>query len=119
MSEPMDRWVSAEQVGAVTVARLLPRTVADQPVIQGVRQELLRLAEEPEGSRLLIDFGEVTQFGSAFLAVLLELNRKFKTSGGRLALCWLNPHLRQVFEVTRLDKTLNIYDDEESALDSF
>jgi anti-anti-sigma factor len=119
MSEPTDRWVSAEQVGTVTVARLLPRTVADQPVIQGVRQELFKLAETPQGGQLLIDFGEVTQFGSAFLAVLLELNRKFKTSGGRLAICWLNPHLRQVFEVTRLDQTLNIYEDEESALDSF
>ena len=119
MSQPMDRWVSAEQVGAVTVARLLPRTIADGPVIQAVRQELARLAEESTGHRLLVDFGEVTQFGSAFLAVLLELNRKLKASEGRLALCWLSPHLRQVFEVTRLDKTLNIYDDEEAALETF
>lgn len=53
------------------------------------------------------------------MAVLLELNRKLKASEGRLALCWLSPHLRQVFEVTRLDKTLNIYDDEEAALETF
>jgi len=61
----------------------------------------------------------VTQFGSAFLAVLLELNRKLKSKSGRLALCWVHPHLRQVFEVTKLDKTLNIYEDEQSALESF
>ena len=119
MNPPRKQWVSTEQVGAVTIGRFNVRALADDPAIQGVRQELFQLVDEPGKGRLLLDFGEVTHFGSAFIAVLLELNRKIKAAGGRLALCWLNPHLRQVFQVTKLDQTLNIYDDEDSALANF
>ena len=67
---------------------------------------------------LLIDFRDVTQFGSGLLAVLIDLDSTIQRTGGNLALCGLGTHLERVFQVTKLDQKFSIYADEESALRS-
>jgi anti-anti-sigma factor len=66
----------------------------------------------------VIDFRDVTQFGSGLLAVLIDLDSTTKRTGGNLALCGLGTHLERVFQVTKLDQKFSIYADEESALRS-
>jgi anti-anti-sigma regulatory factor len=46
------------------------------------------------------------------------LNKKVQAAGGRLAVCNLSPDLRETFEITRLSEYLDIYADEQDALQS-
>jgi len=91
----------------------------DERVIRIIGQELYRQVETQGKDQMLLDFSDVKHFSSALLAVIVELNKKIKATRGRLALCGLHPDLREVFVVTRLAGTLNIYEDRSEALDSF
>jgi anti-sigma B factor antagonist len=42
-----------------------------------------------------------------------------QSAGGRLVLCNIDPQIREVFEITRLDKLFVIKNDEQEALQVF
>jgi anti-anti-sigma factor len=109
--------VESRQADDVMVARIGGcRALFDERVIRKVRDGLSRLASTPGIRGLVIDFRDVTQFGSGLLAVLIDLDSTIRQAGGTLALCGLGTHLERVFQVTKLDQKFSIYPDEESAL---
>ena len=111
--------IRSRQLDDVVVARIAGcRALFDDRVIRTARENLSRLALTPGMHRLLIDFRDVTQFGSALLAVLIDLGATIQRGGGNLALCGLGTHLERVFHVTKLDQKFSIYADEDSALRS-
>ena len=56
---------------------------------------------------------------SAALAKLITLNKKLQAAGGKLILCNIDPQIREVFEITRLNKLFTIHDEEQAALQAF
>jgi anti-sigma B factor antagonist len=56
---------------------------------------------------------------SAALGKLITLNKKVQTAGGRLVLCNIRQEIREVFEITKLDKLFVIKRDEQEALQVF
>ena len=71
-------------------------------------QELERQTEELGECHLLLDFTKVEFITSAELGTLISLNKRIKSSGGRLTLFNLNPLIFEVFLVTRLETLLEI-----------
>jgi anti-anti-sigma factor len=111
--------IGSKQLDDVFVARIEGcRALFDDRIIRTVREKFSRLASTPRVRWLLIDFRDVTQFGSALLAVLIELAAAIQGKGGNLALCGLGTHLERVFHVTKLDQKFSLYPDEASALRS-
>jgi anti-anti-sigma factor len=111
--------VGSRQADGVMVARIGGcRALFDERVIRKVRESLSQLASTPGIRGLVIDFRDVTQFGSGLLAVLLDLDSTIRGTGGNLALCGLGVHLERVFQVTKLDQRFSIYRDEDSAIQS-
>jgi anti-anti-sigma factor len=111
--------VGSRRADEVLVARIGGcRALFDERTIRKVRENLSQLASTPGVRWLVIDFRDVTQFGSGLLAVLIDLDSTIKQTGGNLALCGLGTHLERVFQVTKLDQKFSIYADEESALRS-
>ena len=109
--------IKNRQLDGVVVAHLGGcRALFDDRVIRTVRDNLSQLASTPGMRWLLIDFSDVMQFGSALLAVLLDLEATIQRKGGNLALCGLGMHLERVFRVTKLDQKFSIFRDEGSAL---
>jgi anti-anti-sigma factor len=109
--------IGSRQVDDVLVARIGGcRALFDERITRKVRENLSRLALTPGTRWLLIDFRDVTQFGSGLLAVLIDLNSTIQRTGGNLALCGLGTHLERVFHVTKLDQKFSIYPEEGSAL---
>jgi anti-sigma B factor antagonist len=47
------------------------------------------------------------------------LNKKCQANKTKVKLCGISPTIREVFEITRLDKVFTIYDDETAALEAF
>lgn len=65
--------------------------------------------------RLIIDFSKLDYISSAGLRVLLLAAKKVKQSNGRLMLCALKEHIREVFEISGF---LSILDIRPSAADA-
>ena len=55
----------------------------------------------------------------AALGKLITLNRKVQAVRGKLVLCNISKEIREVFEITKLDKLFTILPDEQAALQAF
>jgi|SRR5579872_5317907 len=81
-----------------------------------VRQSVLHEIQENHTSRLLVNLGQVRYLDSSGVASLVEGLKASRHLGSRLILFGLNPSLREVFELSRLIKVFEVYDNEEQAL---
>jgi anti-sigma B factor antagonist len=65
---------------------------------------------------LLIDFTAVAYIDSSGLATLIEYVRDSKAFGGKFALFGLQPKVKMVFELVRLNELFTIAESKEAAL---
>jgi len=65
--------------------------------------------------KLLVNFSGVTYIDSSGLGVLVGALKEAAKEGGRLVLSGLTRDVRTVFDLTRLAKFFEIYDDEATA----
>lgn len=107
--------LKVEEIGAVTVVRLMDRSILDEETILPIRRGLFKLVDSGK-SAILLDFSRVEHLSSTMLGVLIKLNGQV---AGQLKLCGIRPSLFEVFKITRLNEIVQIYEDEERALDSF
>lgn len=80
-----------------------------------LRAELQALAESRVPA-VAADFSAVKYIDSSGLATLVEFVRDTKAFGGRLALFGLQPKVRMVFELVRLNELFTIADSKDAAL---
>ena len=64
---------------------------------------------------VLLDFSQLEYMNSGGIGLLVTLLVRANRAKQRLLACGLNDHYRQIFELTRLDEAITIYDDEASA----
>jgi anti-anti-sigma factor len=100
-------------VVTITHARLF-----EEEEIDCLGEQLCALAASPPGLRLVLDFTPVEQVSTHLLGELLVLHKRVLTRGGRLAICGLNPRLRETFEVLRLTSIFTVRDTEAEAVRS-
>jgi anti-sigma B factor antagonist len=65
---------------------------------------------------VLLDFSQLEYMNSGGIGLLVTLLVRANRAKQRLLACGLNDHYRQIFELTRLDEAITIYDDEAAAL---
>ncbi len=118
-SQPRRRRLEAEEIGDVTVVSFMDRKILDEQNIQIIGEQLFSLVDESGRKKLLLNFGNVEYMSSAALGKLITLNKKVQAAGGRLVLCNIDPQIREVFEITKLDKLFVIRGDEQEALQEF
>ena len=80
-----------------------------------LRHTLAKLVEARPG-KILFDLKKVPYIDSSGLATFVELFQKIKRTGGRLVLYNLNPAVRSVFEIAKLDSIFHLAKDEKEAL---
>ena len=69
--------------------------------------------------QIVINMARATFIDSSGLGILMAARRDAQKGGGRLALCGMTKDVRMVFELTRLNKFFEIYDDETAARSRF
>ena len=69
--------------------------------------------------RILVDLSEVPYVDAAGLGVLVSGFKNATRQSGDLRLCGLQPDVKSLFELTRLNKVFQIFEDSSSALASF
>jgi anti-anti-sigma factor len=69
-----------------------------------------QLAEIPSAKdqHLQLDFADVDYLNVVELGTLIALHKRVRRAGGRLTLCNLAAHLRELFTVTCLDTVLTV-----------
>ena len=66
--------------------------------------------------KVLIDFSKVAYIDSSGLATLIEMLQRLKKSGGKLSFSNMSEKVKNVFEITKLDKLFSIFETREEAL---
>lgn len=113
--------VAVRQIRGITVAVLTEEQIdrLDTRAVEEISEALLGLAPKEARARLLVDFSRVRFMGSSLLGTLIRLRKRTLENQGSLKLCSLTPAIRKMFAAVKLDLILDIYRDEQGALDSF
>lgn len=103
-------------VGDITVCYLSGEiNINTSPDLRKVFDELIT----KKTTKVILDLGGVTYIDSSGLATLIEMLRRMKRFDGRLRLSNLSDKVRSLFEITKLTKLFEMFNDEEEALKGF
>ena len=87
-------------------------TAACEPVLMSAYEA----AGGSATSRLVLNFAGLEYMNSGGIGMLVTLLVRANRQRQQLAAYGLSDHYREIFELTRLDEAITIYDSEESAL---
>jgi anti-sigma B factor antagonist len=89
--------------------------LANSPAL---RKALLAEIKEKHAKKVFLNLTGVRYIDSSGIATLVEGLKASRDNGARLILYGLNPSVREVMELSRLQRIFEIYDSEEKALAS-
>jgi anti-sigma B factor antagonist len=83
-----------------------------------MRKALLGEIKEKQTRKVFLNLKSVRYIDSSGIASLVEGLKASRDNGSRMILYGLSPSVREVMELSRLQKIFEIYDSEEQALSS-
>ena len=113
--------LTVRNFGDIIVAEVLDELIdrLDTQAVDEISHALLALAPKGTQVKLVVDFGRVGFMGSSLLGVLIRLRVRTVEHGGALKICALNTAIAKMLSIVRLDQILDIYEDQQIAMDSF
>jgi anti-sigma B factor antagonist len=81
-----------------------------------LRSAILSMLAKSIPKRLILNLAQVPYMDSSAVAVLVEALQKLRPSGGRLVLVGLQPRVKGLLEIARLDTVFVLVADEQQAL---
>lgn len=103
----------------VSVVELKDHKILDEMNIQEIGQSLDAMVEAKEHPKLLLDFANVDHLSSAALGMLININNRIKQKNGQLRLANIRPQIREVFDITKLNRLFRLCEGRQNALESF
>jgi anti-anti-sigma factor len=111
------KYVRTEQQGeALVVSPLFTYAAFAEPDIAGEWSEVKNQIEEPAVKHVVVDLGQIPYFGSTVLEWMVQMWKRVKAKGGRLAACNASPIGREVLTTARFDKLWGVFDSRDEAL---
>ena len=107
--------IDESKEGEVTVLHLAGRL--DAVTAPDFEQKLAALVSGG-CAKLVVDFGRLAMIVSAGLRVFLAFAKKCRKSGGRMALCGMQPVVFDVFKISGFTEILAIFPTREAAIRS-
>lgn len=86
--------------------------------LQGMLKEKIEEISGKE-SDIVLDFSEVTFIDSSCLGALVSSVKSLRGKKGDLKLSCLQEDVRSIFQITRLDKIFEIFENVEEAIESY
>ena len=108
--------VEIKQIGTVAVVTVLEAQMVYEK-LEPIQQQVGALIEGG-ARRVVINLGAVRMMDSSGVGLLMELNRKLDQQGGVLRLASIQPRIRSLLALTRLDRVIEVHDDEAEAVAS-
>jgi len=106
-----------QQAGALVVSPLFTFAAFAEPDIAGEWIAVKEQLESPAVKNVLVDLGQIPYFGSTVLEWMVQMWKRIKDKGGRLATCNASPIGREVLTTARFDKLWGIFDSRAEALE--
>ncbi len=108
--------ISVKYAGSATVVSFTDEKILEEKDIKELQESLMSVIESASSKMsLILDFGNVRFLSSAVLGLLIRVSKRIYEQEGQLRLCNINPRIYEIFKITRLTKTFDIYTDVESA----
>jgi len=108
--------ISVEYAGNATIVTFTDEKILEEKDIKALQESIMYVIESATGGiNLILDFGNVRFLSSAVLGLLIRISKRIYEHDGKLRLCNINPKIYEIFKITRLTKTFDIYKDVESA----
>ena len=104
---------SARREGGAVVASI--RGEIDLHNSPELRNALLHIATTAAPKRMILNLDQVPYMDSSAIAVLVETLQKLRKTGGKLYLTHLQPRVKGLLEIARLDSIFVLAKDEEEA----
>lgn len=105
-----------EQVGDVTVAQVCAETLSANNV-QDFKSEMAKILKP--GSKVVLDMGKVKFVDSSGIGGFLSCVNNLSSSDSQLKLCNVTIQVRNLFELVRVHRFLNVFNTSEEAVRSF
>ncbi len=109
--------ISVEYAGNATIMHFTDEKILEEKDIKALSDSILSVIEQAERINLILDFGNVRFLSSAVLGLLIRVSKRIYECEGQLGLCNINPKIYEIFKITRLTKTFDIYNSVESAME--
>ena len=93
--------LAVSRSNGVTHVKLKEAPTAGEQTVSNFGGDFAQLADRlSRDSKVLLDFSGVKAFSAASIDVLVQFKQKLQTKGSRLALCCLEPAVRESFFAT-------------------
>lgn len=110
--------IKVEYAQSAVIAILTDEKILDEADIRGLEESFMPLIESSGNINLVLDFSNVKFMTSAVLGLLIRISRKIYESQGQMKLCGINPKIKEIFKITRLDRVFDIHTDRYDAIRS-
>ena len=99
-----------------TIVELQDEEILTDDRVNQIAKSLFALVEQNHPIHMILNFTRVQRLSSITLGTLIRLSRRIEARNGSLRLCALNPLLKDLFTLTKLDRIFDLYFDQKSAL---
>jgi anti-sigma B factor antagonist len=107
--------ISVEYNGNATIMRFTDEKILEEKDIKALQDSIMSVIEQAARINLILDFANVRFLSSAVLGLLIRVSKRIYENDGQLGLCNISPKIYEIFKITRLTKTFDIYNSVESA----
>lgn len=108
--------IGVEYTENATIIRFTDEKILEEKDINSLQESIMSVIEQAERINLILDFSNVKFLSSAVLGLLIRISKRIYEHDGRLRLCNIDPKIYEIFKITRLTKTFDIYKNVESAV---
>lgn len=84
--------------------------ILDEMAISRIGDELQSVIDRKGLPKIVLNFQNVSALSSSALGMLITINTKVSEKHGKLAMACIKGPIREVFRITKLDKSFSIYD---------
>jgi anti-anti-sigma factor len=113
-SKPTDLIASARKIGDTAVVAI--RGEIDLHNSPDLRNHILQHLNEITLKKLILNLSEVPYMDSSAIAVFVEALQKLRKTGGKIYLTNLQPRVKGLLEIARLDTIFVVMKDEADAI---
>jgi anti-sigma B factor antagonist len=107
--------IGVEYAENATIVSFTDEKILEEKDINSLQESIMSVIEQTEQINLILDFRNVKFLSSAVLGLLIRISKRIYEHNGRLRLCNIDPKIYEIFKITRLTKTFDIYKNIESA----
>jgi len=109
--------IGIEYAENATIVSFRDEKILEERDIKALQESIMSIVEQAERIKLILDFGNVRFLSSAVFGLLIRLSKRIYEKDGQLKLSNINPKIFEIFKITRLTTTFDIYKDVESAVE--